>query len=594
MKIIKFFPILLLVILIGCSQDNIESDQEIQKKSSDEITLNDLNSQQLDEHQQAIEILNKFRSSDKKGKQVDEIYYSPMNIFIQVGLARYITKEGFESYTFPVRKNYQDRRILNLVLYRKAGEQIKATFVHYDWTPEEQDILTQKELEARPVFYTPIDLKDDIFRFQKKKIFQCLELWTYSNDFCSICDGQLIGYHEHEGGYILASSACGWVDSGGSVGGGVTDPSSDYPSTGDSGYDGNPDAHEGGEGYSPYPDFELITSTVLTLEESTLRDILKTGISLDPSERELLLTNWGFALEFKRFLEENETVEAREFAENAIRTKIEYPDFKIDLTRSSKSPYIVDLDNVKPDPANPEPEKVKFMHIYDKLLKTSFFKSVISDVFGDVSTKMNVKFLIVEDLVVDSLEANGSTSYSIFTGENALVNNSITIKIDKAYLETQPLIRVAKTIVHEVVHTHLALVNINSPLATVVGKYSAVDFANLLDTHFETDEEEHNFIAQHYIPTISSAVEEILPLLEDQDRLDYIGSLPLFYGTENASFWNWNDFYKYLSWVGLNATELFKSKIKDDPVVNSFYSFYFVNSFVPESGSNFNQFSIHP
>ena len=277
-----------------------------------------------------------------------------------------------------------------------------------------------------------------------------------------------------------------------------------------------------------------------------------TGISLTSDERNLLLADSEFSSEVLKFLEGNETIEAREFAKTVIQTKEEYPDFKIDVVRSYKSPYIVDLDDVKPSLTNPEPEKVKFMYIYDKLLQTSFFKDVITDVFDVDSTKMNVKFTIVEGLVVEEHDPNGSTEYSINTGENALVNNLITIKIDKAYLETQPLIRVAKTIVHEVVHTHLALLYINSPYVTQIGDYSPEEFAALLDEVFENDEAEHEFIAQHYIPTMSKAVEEILPLVEPQRKIEYLDTIFLFdeIGT-NLGEWDWSDFYKYLSWSGL-------------------------------------------
>lgn len=147
MRYLYIFYLFLIVTIVGCSKDNSITDAEVQELPSG-IVPSDLNSQDLKKHPEVLEALNKFRESGNKGKQGDEIYYFPLNIFIQVGMVRYIEKEGFQSYTFPVRKNYEDRKIMNLVLYRKGEDQFNATFVLYDFTPDELYLLNQKELES--------------------------------------------------------------------------------------------------------------------------------------------------------------------------------------------------------------------------------------------------------------------------------------------------------------------------------------------------------------------------------------------------------------------------------------------------------------
>jgi len=54
--------------------------------------------------------------------------------------------------------------------------------------------------------------------------------------------------------------------------------------------------------------------------------------------------------------------------------------------------------------------------------------------------------------------------------------------------------------------------------------------------------------------------------------------------------WNWNHFYKYLAWGGLQNTEDFQNEIANDPISHNLYKFYSASADV-NSSNPANQFS---
>lgn len=189
--------------------------------------------------------------------------------------------------------------------------------------------------------------------------------------------------------------------------------------------------------------------------------------------------------------------------------------------------------------------------------------------------------------------ANGSTTYGIIKDSQELADNMITIKVDKEYLEEQPLVTIAKTIIHETVHVQMALLMTGNEAGNFPGTINEGEIATFYEDFFQNENEEHNFIANKYLPTIKNEVQELMPVFETQDKISYISSLNLYNGSTLLEQWDWDHFYAIISLRGLESTDFFNTFINNpsNGIDSILYSVY-TNKFEIRNGST-NEFTIN-
>ncbi len=237
------------------------------------------------------------------------------------------------------------------------------------------------------------------------------------------------------------------------------------------------------------------------------------------------------------------------------------------LEESYLSPYKIDLDLVQPSPFNPAPFKVKFMCIYNKIMKSPKFKSLFVYTFGE-SENLNVRFKLVDHITPRSgstLEPNGitigSSSSNPLTGEITGYNS--IIEINKNNMDVSSL-SIARTIIHESLHAYLTVKQYTCS-GTSFDALKDKDLGELLTLYHSTAcsaQSDHEFMFDHMIPTISEVLEDIkddlVPLAhQTAAEQDFV-----FVDENNPNGakvpWNWNQFFKYFSMRGLHNGDAFQ------------------------------------
>ena len=239
----------------------------------------------------------------------------------------------------------------------------------------------------------------------------------------------------------------------------------------------------------------------------------------------------------------------QEFVNQFITQRTANPSLNLDFTASYLSPMNVDVSSIDPNTT----EGAKFIKIYDELIKSPEFKKLFESIFKD-SKRDNVKFEIVDRVFEDNnprkKEVHATTSQDPTT-------NIITIKISKQILTagttmSQTKIENAKTILHECIHAYL-FVKAGNPA-------TGVDFVKLLNSMYPTANEQHDFMYNNMVPTMQKVLGEIRDFVTTDSKravLETYTMHPTINPLTSTPF-NWQEFYKYLSYSGLDETFGFK------------------------------------
>ena len=241
---------------------------------------------------------------------------------------------------------------------------------------------------------------------------------------------------------------------------------------------------------------------------------------------------------------------------------------------SSNSPFSVDLSGLIKTPCDEnistdEVENEKLLCIYDKITKSSKFKDLFIDTFGD-SENLNIKFI-----VSDTLTANGRCSpREIKTDPRTkkIISADIDILINKNIIDSYSAISVARTVIHEALHAYLMVKQYGCNQGTPFQSMGDKEMAKLLNDYFEECtplQGQHEFMFNFMIPTMSGILADIkddfIPsnhqLLAESDYTFINENNPL--GQEVS--WNWNEFYKYFSMAGLQKSNVFLNTIQNTP-----------------------------
>ena len=240
----------------------------------------------------------------------------------------------------------------------------------------------------------------------------------------------------------------------------------------------------------------------------------------------------------------------QEFVNQFIAQRTANPSLNLDFTASYLSPMNVDVSSINPN----TPEGAKFIEIYDKLIKSPEFKKLFESIFKE-SKRDNVKFEIDDRVFEDNnprkKEVHATTSQDPIT-------KIITIRISKQILTagtlmSQTKIENAKTILHECIHAYL-FVKAGNP---AIG----VDFVKLLNIMYPTPSEQHDFMYNNMVPTMQKVLGEIRDLVTTAPKRAVLETYTM-HPTVNpltSTPFNWQEFYKYLSYSGLDETFGFKN-----------------------------------
>lgn len=256
---------------------------------------------------------------------------------------------------------------------------------------------------------------------------------------------------------------------------------------------------------------------------------------------------------------------------------------KINLEESFNSPFNVDLELVRPTVLNPEPNKVRFMCIYNKLIKSPKFKKLFIDTFGE-SENLHVKFKLVDNIPPippSTINPNGitKTRLSVNPTTGVITGYDAVIEINKSNMGVSS-ISLAKTILHESIHAYLTVKQYGCNQGTPLEGFDDVELSELLNMYFSTAcpaQSDHEFMFDYLLPTMSEILadikDDLIPIAHQESA-----ESETFIDESNPTGpeipWSWNQFYKYLSMSGLQNSNAFINSILNTSSKFSNYEHY--------------------
>lgn len=252
---------------------------------------------------------------------------------------------------------------------------------------------------------------------------------------------------------------------------------------------------------------------------------------------------------------------------------------------SHKSPFNIDLSLVRPECADGtvDPAKEKFMCVYNKLIQSPTFKNLFTDLFGGTQEVLNVKFDVAEELFgADGGALNGLCYFTpTAAGANVTIVISKKILIPGDVNQYVSSISIAKTILHECIHAYLGVKGLNENLGMTIPGLNNTDVGELIDEYvanYPFLQADHNFMYNHMIPTMVQCLSEIRDLLATPQDIASVEetfiAIPNVTNPTSVVPMNWNDFFKYLAFRGLDKSEGFQEGVNDVPSELSLYNQY--------------------
>lgn len=212
-------------------------------------------------------------------------------------------------------------------------------------------------------------------------------------------------------------------------------------------------------------------------------------------------------------------------------------------------------------------DNLKIKCAFNKLLQTGEFKNLLVNFIGN-NDLVKLKFTVVNNLTCTG--ATNPTGCTLMDFDNGICTIKLSEQFINSYSDTgieTPLLFLCKTLLHESIHANLyyyqyQLMNGIEP--------SSSDFETLYESYRINKGWQHNYMANHYLSYIVEGLVNVHPLLDDDT----------FIQTHNDwQSWNWNDFYKALSWTGLEGTTSFNDYFQiNQQNYNDYYSETLLNS----------------
>ncbi|WP_298343765.1 hypothetical protein [uncultured Algibacter sp.] len=378
------------LLLTNCEKEN-DTLQPIQETNSNPYSVTKVKFNEISNNSNLLSKINAIKKgveqnniSASKTSQKKTVYISEYDFYIDTDEAKYLEESDgtYHSYTFPIYKinNETSNLFQNLFFSFNDSNGDYDTFViNYNLTPSERENinnLSSSELEDKTSMTYLENFDTDVILNSLVYVdVETSTCWSGSYD-----ESPSTGW---EGSYVTWTQfdcAGGGSGSGGTSSNNDDTSNTEVPATNEgSTTTSNPNNSSGGRGGTINNDAPISAPYVMPLDQQRK----KTFTSIQLTDEEFTLFS-SLSLETQNtifeFLENQMNSgdldllltqyphEAVEFVKNANRDLT--LNKKVDLEESFASPFNVDLELVRPTVLNPEPEKVKFMCIYNKLIKS--------------------------------------------------------------------------------------------------------------------------------------------------------------------------------------------------------------------------------
>ncbi len=595
-KLFFVIPLLAMVLFTGCSEDVYE---EKMYEANFEAKINYVNINQVPFLIPSIQKYNPdygylSNASSPSNKET-------LNLNLDLDrILEYVYANGLKSYSIIIKKEfteYEDKYLENLHIYKKEGEYESIIFKYnsINDTQEFDKSTFTGELTAYDLDGNMIGIGQIENGFSKITLIiqiGCFKIYYLSNagEYCVKNDCEEEGTSGGGGG-DSSSGGSGSSGTGGDSGSGGSGSGSSGSSGGNT---GGTDGVLGAGGVTvdilPNAPATSYTNAQTTFLSSLSNFAEDNFYNLFISTQNIVLgyvdnpNNQSYVNTVSSYINNNNSVltwmseqseqtqnqvfnyltgnnfssGSQAFVGGVITNSLENPQLNLDFETSTKSPANIDLSRVKPDnPSDPNyAAKLKFMCIYNKIIQSPKFKELFVDLFQN-NIRPNVIF------EVDNLSGNqnGGLVGECETSTQNMYNNLITIDTDLLLNGNNML--VANTIIHECIHAFLNIKVSDSNLGISIPNLNDMSFSECVNTfynNFGNDQNQHEFIYNYLIPTMSEILSDIKDLLVDSQINTNIQFLSIA-NSQGYSPWSWNDFYNNQALDGLQNCSFFQTEI---------------------------------
>ena len=262
-----------------------------------------------------------------------------------------------------------------------------------------------------------------------------------------------------------------------------------------------------------------------------------------------------------RFLVNNGfSQESQIFAFQAMEQMMQ-EDVNFNLQASFSSPFFVDTSAVSGN----TPEEIKFREVYAMLQQSPKFKQLFNNLF-ETTFLMNAKFKIENIPQSNPTGVTNGNCRLITLGGGGLMNE---ISIHRPALLTKSNPDIAVIILHECIHAYLNVKLRHPSIGMSLNEINNMDIQSCLNTYYSSSvsgQAQHSFFIDFMIPTMVEILTDIKYLMLTAEQMFAVnfptdGGAILYEPMGNPPHassiqmqWNWNDYFTYLSYQGLETT----------------------------------------
>jgi hypothetical protein len=274
------------------------------------------------------------------------------------------------------------------------------------------------------------------------------------------------------------------------------------------------------------------------------------------------------------------------FGKDYINQSIIQDGLDLDLNNSFNSPFFIDMNSVSGN----TPEEVKFREVYNALMQSTKFKELFYDLFNNTPL-FNVKFTIEN---IPQQFGPGSISGACkkkYINSNPVPYNNIII--DRNFILNNSNLAIAQTIIHECIHAYLNIKLYSPNIGMSITNINDLDFQECINTYynnFSVPQTQHSFFADSLIPTLKEIFIDTKDLLLTPDKINSVdnptngvaflyqplNNPPDYQQSSVQVQWNWNIFFTYLSYTGLQNCNAFPFAYPQISNINDYYFFYYI------------------
>jgi hypothetical protein len=199
------------------------------------------------------------------------------------------------------------------------------------------------------------------------------------------------------------------------------------------------------------------------------------------------------------------------------------------------------------DPAPTFLTNAKINCTYDQLLKVTSIQKMLKDFMGkDAPYDLTME-------VKPNPDCDGEDPHACTKMDWNSNDNKVHMIFDENYINdpTVPTISIARTLIHEIIHAAIFL----EVKKMINGIPVKTDYPSLLQDYRDRSmESSHPIMSKHYVGTIANILKEVHSKI-DSGFISLINS--------NYPDWDWNKYYVYQAFEGLDGTPEYEEHVQD-------------------------------